>query len=144
VKWVEEVVHSLGRRPTGHPSGVLPGEREKHHHLYDVRIVGIFVVVAGFPPADELDAAYAQVKLGRLVEGELAETLAHADETIRRHREERRAQEMAEREILEDLAAPALEVREAVRVLARASLVAAGYHNHHGDWRRKREWRDSA
>jgi hypothetical protein len=79
-----------------------------------------------------------RVKKEYLGRGELAETIAHADETIRRHREERRAQEMAEREILEDLAARTLEVREAARVLARASLVAAGYHNHHGEWRRKR------
>jgi hypothetical protein len=80
-----------------------------------------------------------RVKKEYLGRGELAETIAHADETIRRHREERRAQEMAEREILEDLAAPTLEVREAARVLARASLVALGYHEHHGEWRRKRE-----
>ena len=73
--------------------------------------------------------------LGR---GEVAEALAHADETIRRHREERRAQEMAEREILEDLVAPTLEVRESARVLARASLVAAGYHRHRGEYRRER------
>jgi hypothetical protein len=75
--------------------------------------------------------------------GEIAELLAHADETIRLSREKRRAQEMAERESLEELLAPTLEVREAARVLARASLVALGYHNHHGEWRRRREWRDA-
>jgi hypothetical protein len=79
-----------------------------------------------------------RVKKEYLGRGELAETIAHADETIRRHREERRAQEMAEREILEDLVAPTLEVREAARVLARASLVAAGYHRHRGEYRRER------
>jgi len=79
-----------------------------------------------------------RVKKEYLGRGELAETIAHADETIRRHREERRAQEMAEGEILEDLVAPALEVREAARVLARASIVAAGYHRHRGEYRRER------
>jgi hypothetical protein len=78
------------------------------------------------------------VKKQYLGRGEVAEAIAHADETIRRHREERRAQEMAEREILEDLVAPTLEVREAARVLARASLVAAGYHRHRGEYRRER------
>jgi len=75
--------------------------------------------------------------------GEIAELLAHADETIRLSREKRRAQELAERESLEELLAPILEVREAARVLARASLVASGYHNHHGEWRRRREWHDA-
>ena len=79
-----------------------------------------------------------RVKKEYLGWGEVAETIAHADETIRRHREERRAQEMVERETLEDLAAPTLEVREAARVLARASLVAAGYHRHRGEYRRER------
>jgi hypothetical protein len=76
--------------------------------------------------------------------GELAEAFAHADEAIRRAHELGRVREREERERLEDLAAPALEVGEAATVLARASLVALGYHEHHGEWRRRREFRDSA
>ncbi len=70
--------------------------------------------------------------------GEIAETIAHADETRRRAREARRAQEREELERLEALAAPILEIDQAADILARAHLVAAGYHKRKGEWRRGR------
>ncbi len=70
--------------------------------------------------------------------GEIAELIAHADETRRRAREARRAREREELERAEALAAPVLEVDEAAEVLARAVLVASGYHRRKGGWRRER------
>jgi hypothetical protein len=70
--------------------------------------------------------------------GEVAELIAHADETRRRAREERRNREQKGRERAEALAAPLLEIDDAAEVLARAALVVAGYRNHKGEWRRER------
>jgi len=70
--------------------------------------------------------------------GEIAELIAHADDTRRRAREARRAQEREELERMEALAAPVLEVDEAADILARAHLLAGGYHRHKGEWRRGR------
>ena len=50
---------------------------------------------------------------------------------------ERRVEAM-ELERLEALAAPVLELCEAAEVLARAHLIAGGYHRHKGEWRRER------
>ena len=70
--------------------------------------------------------------------GEIAEALAHADETIRRVRELERARRRAEAERLEALADPVLRLGEAADELLRAELVAAGFHRHKGVWRRGR------
>jgi hypothetical protein len=70
--------------------------------------------------------------------GELAHTIAHADETIRRHRKERAARDRAQLEEMQSLASSADEVDEAAQTLAVAELVAAGYHRHKGQWRLKR------
>jgi hypothetical protein len=70
--------------------------------------------------------------------GELAQTLAHADEAIRHQREEERRWEREKLERLEALAAPLEELSEAAGLLARAHLVAAGCHRHNGEWRRRR------
>jgi hypothetical protein len=70
--------------------------------------------------------------------GELAELIAHADETIRRHREERRARAREELERMRGLVSGALELDEAVDALVGAHLVAAGFHRHRGEWRRER------
>jgi hypothetical protein len=70
--------------------------------------------------------------------GELAELIAHAEETRRRAREAKRDREREELERAEALAAPVLEVDEAAEVLARAVLLASGYHRHKGEWRRER------
>jgi hypothetical protein len=70
--------------------------------------------------------------------GPFAQLCARSDEVLRAEREQRRLEERWEREKLEALSAPVLEVDEAAAVLVRASLVAAGYHRHKGEWRRER------
>ena len=71
--------------------------------------------------------------------GQIAQALAQADETIRHCREEEAARWREERERVEDLVAPLLELSEATRVLVRAHLVAGGWHRHNGEWRKVRE-----
>lgn len=71
--------------------------------------------------------------------GEVAELLAQADEAVRLERERKRAEERAELERLRELAAPVLELSELAEILARAHIVAGGYRNHKGEWRRKRD-----
>jgi hypothetical protein len=71
--------------------------------------------------------------------GEIAELVAHADETIRRTRAERRERVRAELEEARGLASAADELNEAAEILARAEMVAAGYHRHKGEWRRRRD-----
>jgi hypothetical protein len=70
--------------------------------------------------------------------GELAR-IAHERESIdRAAREHRREEERAERERLEALAAPVVELCEVSEVLARAHLIAAGCHRHKREWRLRR------
>jgi hypothetical protein len=71
--------------------------------------------------------------------GEVAEMIAHADETIRRTRAERRARARSEIEEAEGLASMAEEANEAAEVLALSEMLAAGYHKRKGEWRRKRD-----
>jgi hypothetical protein len=75
--------------------------------------------------------------------GDIAETIAHADEAIRRHREEQRARAREELEHMRNLAAPGLELHEAVDTLVAAHLVAAKFHRHRGEWRRERSQRSA-
>jgi hypothetical protein len=70
--------------------------------------------------------------------GEIAELIAHADETRRRAREAERARGREELERLEVLAAPVGEFCEVAEILARAHLLACGYHERKGVWRRER------
>ena len=74
--------------------------------------------------------------------GEVAELIAHADETLRRERarrlERERERERGDLEGARHLAGMADEVLEAADVLARAELVAAGYRRHKGEWRLRR------
>jgi hypothetical protein len=70
--------------------------------------------------------------------GELAR-IAHEREIMdRAAQEHRRKEERAERERLEALAAPVVELCEVAEILARAHLVAAGCHQYKGEWRRVR------
>jgi hypothetical protein len=73
------------------------------------------------------------------VGGGLAGRLASEADRIER---ERRAvwalEEKRQREKLEALAAPVLELEEASTVLVRAHLIAAGCHRRKGEWRRER------
>ncbi len=69
---------------------------------------------------------------------EMAELIAHADETIRRSRAARSERERAELEEARSLASAGEELCEAADILAAAELAAAGYHRHKGEWRMRR------
>jgi hypothetical protein len=71
--------------------------------------------------------------------GEIAEAIAHADETIRRSRAERRRRARAEVEEAEGLASMAEEAEGAAEVLALSQMLAAGYHKRKGEWRQRRD-----
>ncbi len=68
--------------------------------------------------------------------GELAPA---ADDRERARRQTQQAAWRADQERIESAIAPLEEFCEVVETLARASLLLAGYHQHHrGEWRRKR------
>jgi len=70
--------------------------------------------------------------------GPLAELAAETD-ALRRLRREKAAQVWRqERESLEALDRSVEELHDTVEILARATLVAAGYRFHKGEWRKKR------
>lgn len=71
--------------------------------------------------------------------GEVAELIAVADEAARLERERKRADDREELERLREFAAPILELSELAEILARAHIVAGGYRNHKGEWRRRRD-----
>ena len=68
----------------------------------------------------------------------LGRLAAQLDETERRQREEETAYWREERERLEQNAAFVGELEEAAEVLVRAHLLASGFHQHKGQWRRQR------
>jgi hypothetical protein len=70
--------------------------------------------------------------------GDVAEMIAHADETIRRSRAARSERARVELEETRTLASVGEELCEAADILAVAQLVAAGYHRHKGEWRMRR------
>jgi transposase len=70
--------------------------------------------------------------------GEFAHEAAKLDEVKRRQREEEATYWREERERLERSAAFVREVESAVEVLTRAYLLASGFHQHKGQWRRQR------
>jgi hypothetical protein len=70
--------------------------------------------------------------------GAFAELVAEADETKRLERRRLREQECEDLEHLEALTAPLHELDEGAEILARAVLVAGGYHRHKGEWRLRR------
>jgi hypothetical protein len=70
--------------------------------------------------------------------GAFGESAADKDACERRRREEEAAHYREERERLEAIVGPVLELDEAAAVLVQAELVAAGYHRHKGEWRRER------
>ncbi len=71
--------------------------------------------------------------------GRLGQVAAKIDETERLRRTEEAAYWEAERERLERSAAFLHELEEAAKVLVRAHLLASGFHQHKGQWRRQRE-----
>jgi hypothetical protein len=70
--------------------------------------------------------------------GEVAEVVAHADETLRRGRAAHSERARVELEEARTLASAGEELCEAADILAVAQLVAAGYHRHKGEWRMRR------
>jgi hypothetical protein len=72
--------------------------------------------------------------------GRVAELAAQIDASERAERDRQRAAIRAERAALDALAAPFNEFDALAEVLARAALLAAGYHQHkRGEWRKRRE-----
>jgi crotonobetainyl-CoA:carnitine CoA-transferase CaiB-like acyl-CoA transferase len=70
--------------------------------------------------------------------GEIAR-ISHEGEVLRRTgREAEKEREKEALERLEAMAVPVLELSEAAEILARAHLIAAGYHRQKGEWRRAR------
>jgi hypothetical protein len=75
--------------------------------------------------------------------GLLGQLAARMDAQERRRREEEAAAWKEEQERMEALTAPVEELCEGVEVLARATLLASGYHRHNrGEWRKRREQGD--
>jgi hypothetical protein len=71
--------------------------------------------------------------------GILGELAAQVDAGNRQLREEEEASRRAERERLDALMKPVEELCEAAEVIARAALLASGYHRHNrGEWRKRR------
>ncbi len=72
--------------------------------------------------------------------GLLGQFAAMEDERQREEKRQRAAFEREEWERLEEALAPVEELDEAAEVLARAALIAGGYHRHkRGEWRKRRE-----
>jgi hypothetical protein len=70
--------------------------------------------------------------------GEVAQAIAHADEMIRQSRAAHSERARVELEEARTLASAGEKLCEAADILAVAQLVAAGYHRHKGEWRRRR------
>ena len=70
--------------------------------------------------------------------GPYAELQAHIEEANRRSERARREAEKAEHERSEELDAKIDAACEAIGLVARAALVAAGYHQHKREWRLRR------
>jgi len=77
--------------------------------------------------------------------GEVARLIAQMDALERQQRQAERAADRAKRAELEALDAPLNELNDLADTLARAALVAAGYHQHkRGEWRKRRVQRHEA
>jgi hypothetical protein len=71
--------------------------------------------------------------------GALGHLAALTDALERLRREEEVAAWKEEQERMEDLAAPVEELCEHAEILARATLLASGFHRHNrGEWRKRR------
>jgi hypothetical protein len=85
--------------------------------------------------AQRIGGRVRKLYLGR---GSMAGRMASAESSARRRREEEMEAWTAERERLGALVALIGELCEAVEVLTRAHLIANGYHQVKGQWRRRR------
>ncbi len=84
----------------------------------------------------KVDSRVVREYVGGGLVGELA---AEADRIERQRREAEASQANQEKERLEGLLSPIMELWEAAEILARAHLVAGGFRRVGGHWRRKRE-----
>ncbi|MCA1729718.1 MAG: hypothetical protein LC751_10010 [Actinobacteria bacterium] len=83
-----------------------------------------------------MDARVYREYVGGGLAGKMA---AEADRIERERRAVEAFRERQEREKLEALAAPVVELCKVVEILTRAHLVANGYRRYQGKWRRVRE-----
>lgn len=74
--------------------------------------------------------------------GSIGELIAEADQAKRERRKADQEREQAELEPLRALGALLRELDEGAEILARAVLVAGGYHRHKGEWRLRRGQRN--
>lgn len=70
--------------------------------------------------------------------GYVAELAAQLDELDRERREWERIEQRLARDEAQEREAPIKALHEDIELLTRGVLLAAGYHRHHGQWRRKR------
>ena len=104
-------------------SAVSPWEKRERGGLYYTR-------------SRKVDGRVEREYVGGGLLGQLA---AQMDADKRRRREQAAAAWKAERENIQALEAPVAELCEAAEILARATLVAAGYRQHNrGEWRKRR------
>ena|SRR5215216_1544108 len=88
---------------------------------------------------------YRSVREGKRVRkeygsgGALGQLAAQIDELKRLQRKEEEASWREEWDRLQRSAEFLRELEEAAEILTRAELLAAGFHKHKGEWRRKRE-----
>ena len=75
--------------------------------------------------------------------GPLAEQAAKADAEARARREADRAEASRVQSVLEPLDALVAELDKGVNLLATATLLAGGLHQHKGTWRRRRSGLDT-
>jgi hypothetical protein len=76
-----------------------------------------------------------RIYLGR---GHAAEVVSQLDAAKRREREAERAARRAERTEQDALDAPLIKLNDLADLLARAALLAAGFHQHKREWRKRR------
>ena len=86
--------------------------------------------------SERVDGRVQKRYVGR---GYLAETVAQADETRRAVREQRRREARGHVEWAREVSKTGKDLDAVAEILATAEMVAAGYHNHKGEWRRRRE-----
>jgi|SRR5215207_2201991 len=86
----------------------------------------------------KVDGRVVREYVGSGLIGELA---ARLDEVERERRKYEATMALLERERIEAIVAPIVELCETAEILCRAALVAEGYRRCQGKWRRRREQR---
>jgi hypothetical protein len=125
--WLRPHRREAGQTQGGHTTVVSPWEKRERGGLYYTR---------------------SRKEGGRVIReyiggGPLGELAAETDALNRLRREKKAMAWREERESLEALDRSVEELYEAAEILARAALLAAGYHQHkRGEWRKKRERRE--